>query len=306
MNSPILIFFIVAILLLIIGGVLVFKLFIKEQDPLASFQMGHRVADARDALSKDTSGIVEEEIGNNAKKQLKRTRAKSTKLSFEERMMHAGFFSAEKKTQFGRLRLIAPCIGAVIGLVVLMIIGGKTLGYALFGLFTYLGYFYPVKVIDKRIAQRHEDIMFFLPLVIEEIAIGVSSSLDIGPCIQRVVAMADERGSHNVVTELLKIVVDYMRTGVSLEDALNEIGDKSGNIEVKHAFSAMGNVAKFGGEISKQLQELANSVTTQREVAIDGKIKGLELKATGPLGLIFLAFLAVLISGFVVRIMNAF
>jgi hypothetical protein len=42
-----------------------------------------------------------------------------------------------------------------------------------------------------------------LPLVIEQISIGVSSALDIGPCVTYVVEMADERGTHNAITELL-------------------------------------------------------------------------------------------------------
>ena len=122
--------------------------------------------------------------------------------------------------------------------------------------------------------------MFYLPLVIEQLVIGVSSSLDVGPCIKWIVAMADERDSHNPVTELLRYAQLYMKSGVSMEEALIEVGRLSGHTELKHVFMSLSQVAKHGGEIVRQLQELANAVAAQREARIEGKIRKLELKDT--------------------------
>lgn len=169
-----------------------------------------------------------------------------------------------------------------------------------------LGLQAPFSILDRKIKGRSEDIMFYLPLVIEQIAIGVSSSLDVGPCIQRVVSMADERDSHNVVTELLRTVQFYVKSGVSLEDALNEVGKLAGNTELKHAFMSLSQVAKHGGEVTRQLQELADAVATQRESKIDSKIKKLELEATAPVALVFFGFLIILLIGFGLQILNAF
>jgi pilus assembly protein TadC len=84
---------------------------------------------------------------------------------------------------------------------------------------------------------------------------------------------------------------------VSLEEALTEIGRASGHAELKHVFLALSQVAKFGGEISKQLQDLADTVASQREAKIDARIKRLELKATGPVMLVFLGYLIILFLG---------
>ena len=148
--------------------------------------------------------------------------------------------------------------------------------------------------------------MYYLPLVIEQIAIGVSSSLDIGPCIQRVVTMADERDSHNAVTELIRVCQYYVRSGISLEDALNEVAKLSGHTELKHCFMSLAQVTKHGGEITRQLQELADAVSSQRETRIEGKIKQLELVATGPVALVFMAYLMILIVGFGIQVLKAF
>jgi pilus assembly protein TadC len=116
--------------------------------------------------------------------------------------------------------------------------------------------------------------------------------------------MADERESHNVVTELLKLVNHYTRQGVSMEEALTEVGKRAGHTELKHAFMSLAQVSKHGGEVTRQLQELANSVSLQREAKIEGIIKTLELKATPPVALVFFAFMILLMFMFGSQLMQ--
>jgi len=142
--------------------------------------------------------------------------------------------------------------------------------------------------------------------VVEQIVIGVSSSLDIGPCLQRVVQMADERDSHNPVTELLRHAQLLSKSGLSLSDSLMDVGKLSGHNELKHTFMSLSQVSKHGGEITRQLQELADAVSSQRETKIEAKIKRLELEATGPVGLVFVGFMLIFTIGFGTQLMLAF
>jgi Flp pilus assembly protein TadB len=229
------------------------------------------------------------------------------KISQDELYFQAGMFSNEEKVKFQRFRttiLIAmPIAGAVMAYFQIHTIDWAVIG-GLLGVA--LGYQLPNSVVDRRIQSRQEDVMFYLPLVIEQISIGVSSSLDVGPCIERVVTMADERDTHNVVTELLQHVQYYMKSGVSFQDAMTEIAKKSGNTELKHAFMSLAQVARHGGEISRQLQELADAVAMQRETKVEEKIKKLELAATGPVACVFVGFMVILLVGFGLQIMKAF
>lgn len=163
----------------------------------------------------------------------------------------------------------------------------------------------PRSYLRRAILARDEEIMFYLPLVIEQLVIGVSSSLDVGPCIRWIVQMADERDSHNAVTQLLRYAQQYMKAGASMEDALLLVARLSGHTELKHVFMSLSQVSKHGGEITKQLQELANAVASQREARIEGKIKKLELEATGPVGLVFVAFMATFLSSLALQITTA-
>jgi Flp pilus assembly protein TadB len=218
--------------------------------------------------------------------------------TIEERMFQAGLFSEEQRRDFHRLRVIMPTalglLGAGWG-----IVGGDPANALLYGAIGgMLGAYIPLNRLDKWIKIRQENITFYLPLVIEQISIGVSSSLDIGPCLARVVQMADERDSHNPVTELLRFAQAYIKSGVNLQDALNEVGRQSGSNEVKHSFKALAQVARYGGEISKQLQDLSESVSSERETQVEEKIKKLELAATAPVALVFAGFLFILLVGF--------
>ena len=258
-------------------------------------------SEERGRLADDEEGVEYQRIKQETKKRIK----KNQEPTQEEKFFQAGMFSPKEQRDFKRLRILLPLIAAP-G----MAFAASYLGdsFTIYGLVIgiLLGLYLPEKILDRRVKLRNDEIMFFLPLVIEQVSIGVSSSLDIGPCLQRVVMMADERDSHNVVTEMLRHVEYHVRSGVSLEDALLEVGIRSGHTELKHAFMSLSQVAKHGGEISRQLQELADSVSGQRETQIEGKIKKLELQATGPVALVFLGFLVILFSGFFVQIKDAF
>lgn len=259
----------------------------------------------RQRLQDDESGEEYDRLKAAARKQVKR----KDQITLDEKFFRAGIFSEKDKREFKRMRLILPMVSGPLfiafgyyflgssNLLLVMLAGG-------FGVL--LGLQLPFSILDRRMAARDEEIMYYLPLVIEQIAIGVSSSLDIGPCLQRVVQMADERDSHNVVTELLRHAQYYVRSGNSLEDALNEVGRRTGHNELKHAFLSLSQVAKHGGEITRQLQELADAVSQQRETRIEAVIKKLELKATLPVTLVFMGFILILLIGFFLQIMDAF
>jgi len=163
--------------------------------------------------------------------------------------------------------------------------------------FTLAGVRANVIMLESRQKRLQQEILFYLPIVIEQMVIGVSSSLDIGPCIQKVVDMAFERDKSNPVVDLLDRVLTRVRAGHSLDESLTEIAERMQIADLKHVFGAIAQVSRHGGEVTKQLQELADAVTTQREVAVESLIKKLELKATGPVAIAFLAFLATLFTG---------
>lgn len=223
------------------------------------------------------------------------------------KLFRAGYFSAEERRQFAVSRVTSLAIftvGIPAGLYLAggggqMVVLGLCLGVG-------IGFVFPLSRLDKKIRFRQEETLYFLPLVIEQVSIGVSSSLDIGPCIAHITEMATDRDSHNPVTEMFVHSQRLMRSGMNLEEALVEVAEANGMSEVKHAFMFLAQCARHGGEITKQLQELADSVMTQRQVQVEARITALPVKATGPLATVFAGFFALLFAGLCVRLMTAF
>ena len=305
MDSSILVPVVAAVVAIVVGGILVYQRQSASSRSVRGLMAAERysqsMAELRERIQGDESG---EEL-DRVRQSLSKEKKKGGEPSMDEKMFRAGIFSATQKAEFKRLQVMAP----IIGLVAFAMIGraiGSTQQMLLLGLVgLILGLYLPFKVLERRVSRRQDEILFYLPLVIEQVSIGVSSSLDIGPCLVRIVQMADERDTHNPVTELLRYAQFHIKSGSSLEEALTEVGQLQGQHDLKHAFLALSQVAKHGGEISKQLQDLADSVASQREAKIEEKIKKLELAATPPVALVFFGYLAILLIGFGLQIMTA-
>jgi len=222
--------------------------------------------------------------------------------SFEVKLFQAGILSKEDRALFFRRKKISLIITPFLFGSALFFLTGPMFGLVGLCIGIIMGYLYPQSYLNKKIAKRHDECMYYLPLVIEQVSIGVSSALDIGPCIAFVVDMADERGSHNAVTETLVQVQKLMRAGMALHEALIDVGEIVGINEMKNSFMFLAQCAKHGGEVSKQLQELSDSVTLARQILIEAKITALPVKATGALALIFLGFFGMILTGVFVRI----
>ena len=230
---------------------------------------------------------------------------KKQEPTLDEQLFMAGRFSPAEREDYMRKRKLAPIVFGFLGVIAGTMLGGLQ-QVALLGLIgVLLGAYIPIVMLRKWIEQQHQEIEYHLPLLIEQIAIGVSSSLDIGPCLSQVVQLCDERDSHNATTKLIKYALYYVKSGVSLDEALTEVGHLSGQAEFKHSLLALSQVAKFGGEITKQLQDLAESVASQREAKIETIIKKLELKASGPVAIVFLAYMIILGLGIASQFVNS-
>ncbi len=237
-------------------------------------------------------------------------RAKAKKAEGEDlgrKLFRAGLFTEADKLRFQRLRIISSIVGLIaMPIGIYWITANPLLTLCALILGGFIGWSFPITRLERAINERKEETLRFLPLAIEQVAIGVSSALDIGPCLSHITHMATLRDSHNPVTEMFVHVEKLIKSGLSLDDALMEVAEVNGISDIKHAFMFLAQCAKHGGEISKQLQELADAVMVQRQNAIEAKITALPVKATGPLAMVFAGFFAMLFAGLMVRLMGAF
>ncbi len=269
--------------------------------------MGNRMPDEENARSKRQAAAMNIDADAFRKSRVSKKKRKAQEDTLPRKLFRAGYFSPDARQQFLKFQVITIIVLAIIIPTLFYAMSGQTVTLllgAVMGLL--IGYLAPRNILDRKIKQREEEILYFLPLVIEQVSIGVSSALDVGPCISQIVSMASERDSHNAVTEMFGHAEKLIRSGLSLEESLIEVAEANGMQEIKHAFMFLAQVSRHGGEISKQLQELADAVTTQRQLHIEGQIAKLPVKATGPLGMVFAGFFAILFAGLFVRLLTAF
>lgn len=241
---------------------------------------------------------------------------KKRKIDIETKKFRAGFYTdkdfAALRFKFMLYRIAPIIILAFLG----NMVGGMFLGLAVVPKLTFtivcgvlggvMGVYMPESVLDDTITKRYEETIYHLPMVIEELTIGISSGLDMGPCISYIVEMATKRRSHNVVTEMFVHVEKLVQAGYSLSEALLEVAEAFGQKELTHTFMFLAQVAKQGGEVSKQLQDLGEAVTLHRQVQIESQIVKLPVKATGPLAMVFGGFFIMLLGSVFVALFKNF
>lgn len=231
----------------------------------------------------------------------------ATRLTLSKRLYRAGYFTERSRKQFiiWHAASLLCWTGGCAAFAHFVLSGAAFV--VMFGVLGLLiGYIMPLAWLDRCARIRRDELMYYLPLVIEQVSIGVSSSLDIGPCISHIINTARERRSHNPVTALFVHAEKLIRSGLNFDSALLEVADAVDLPEVRHAFMFLVQCSKHGGEVSKQLQELADSVMMQRQIQIEAKIAALPVKATGPLATVFAGFFGLLFAGLFVRIATAF
>lgn len=306
MNAANIIVLLIAIICLVLFGVVALKVMKESQRDKSRNKSLRQIGRYDSDENAEDDLKAQQQIEDDATSELvkRKKKWKSKEPSVEELLFMAGRLSPSERERFHRRRKLAPVGFGFVGLLG-GLVDGSFQTIVIMGLLgMLLGVYLPMKVLRGWVKQQHEDLSYYLPLLIEQISIGVSSSLDIGPCLAQLVQMADERDSHNPTTDLIKYALYYVKSGVNLEQALSEIGRASGQPEFKQALLALSQVTKFGGEVSRQLQELADSVAAQREAKIEGEIRKLELKATGPVSMVFLSYMMLLGLGIAAQIMS--
>ncbi len=234
-------------------------------------------------------------------------KAEQEKDTIQRKLYRSGYYAPREHRLFLMFRAVSLIAwGTLLPIGMHALMAKATLDAIMLVLGISVGFIFPLAWLDRKVRLRREDLSYYLPLVIEQISIGVSSSLDIGPSIAQIIETASDRESHNPVTELFLHVEKLVRSGLGLEEALIDVGSASRLPEIKHAFMFLAQCSKHGGEVSKQLQELADAVMTQRQTFIEARITALPVKATGPLTLVFAGFFGLLFAGLFARLALAF
>jgi len=149
---------------------------------------------------------------------------------------------------------------------------------------------YLKKVRVKALVARYiASLEFHLPIVMERLVMAVQSGLDILAAIKVLVELerdgveAGEQHRLDPLTKLLELVLQLTESGLSFDQALEEVVRKMDCTPLRHAFIHLAVAYKEGGELVMPLTELSDTSQLYYQESVEEVIAKMPVKATFPL-----------------------
>jgi Flp pilus assembly protein TadB len=173
------------------------------------------------------------------------------------------------------------------------------------------GYLIYQSIIRSRENAFNQEIVFFLPVVMERIVMAVEAGLDIVPAL-KVIDEIEIKYNISIgldkkldaVTLIFRNLVELCEAGLSFEKAVNEISLKINNFALKHALVHLLVAQREGGELIFPLRELSDATQVYYQESVEEDLAKLPIKATLPLLITFAGLIVTFMTGPLIQIMN--
>ena len=221
------------------------------------------------------------------------------------RLIQAGYPNASSVPIYLGLRIFLPvalCIGS---LVVFPAMGYPLAGVMLitswFGIF---GYVAPSFRVSMRRKARQKQMQKALPDALDMLVVCVEAGLGLNQALVRV-SEEIERISP-VLSEQLTMVNLEIRAGTARDEALRNLGDRTGLDDIKSLVAMLIQTDRFGTSIAQALRVHAESLRTKRRQRAEEAAAKTTIKLVFPLVLfIFPAMFVVILGPAVIQILQA-
>jgi tight adherence protein C len=267
--------------------------------------LGERLREINPLLGQDNSASpqVKEKVNELIVDRVARPVYRMTRPSnrnvrrLRRRMIRAGFLSENSVLVYSVLRL-ASAIGLPMLIFFILISTDfpKTpqfLALVLIGVV--LGLFIPSFVLSKIITRRQQKISRALPDAIDLMVVCVEAGLGLNPAIQRVGRELEL--VEPVLSSELGITDREIRAGKPRDEALRNLGDRTGVDDIKSLVALLIQSDRFGTSIASSLRIFADSMRTKRRQRAEELVSKASIKLIFPLLLfIFPALLIVLLG----------
>ena len=260
-----------------------------------------------DAAPQSVSNLIVERVAKRLDK-LTPTPSPRNVRRLRRRLMAAGYMDEGAVTVFRVVRLICliafPLLTFFLLFVVLRLPAGTgTIGLMLVSV--YAGVFIPSFVVSRMITNRKGRITRALPDALDLMVVCVEAGLGLNAALQRV-----GREMELVEPDLsgeLAITNREIRAGKARDEALRNLGDRTGVDDVKSLVAMLVQTDRFGTSIADSLRVFADSMRTKRRQRVEEQVAKAAIKLIFPLLLcIFPALFIVLMGPALIQIFKLF
>lgn len=224
----------------------------------------------------------------------------------QERLVHAGYRHPNAVTIFMGIRLLLAASlggGVLLGSSVLQVGAVNIMVLAAFaGVLGWMAPFIWLRVKRKR---RQNEVQRALPDALDLLVVCVEAGLGLNQALMRVSDEMDRISP--ILADELTIVSLQIRAGTPRQEALKNLGERTGISDVRSLVGMLIQTDRFGTSIANALRVHADTLRDKRRQRAEEEAAKLSIKMLFPLvAFIFPAIFVVLLGPAVFRLMEAF
>jgi tight adherence protein C len=262
---------------------------------------------AEDAQSQPVSTIFVEQVAKRLD-QLAPSPSPQTVRRLRRRLMQAGYYDENATTVYRVIRLVAAVSLPVLTLFTLTAVLGWPVNTTTIGMTTLAllyGLFLPSFILSRKISNRKARIRRALPDALDLMVVCVEAGLGLNAALQRV-GREMELVEPNL-SEEMAITNREIRAGKPRDEALRNLGSRTGVDDLKSLVAMLVQTDRFGTSIADSLRVFADSMRTKRRQRAEELVAKAAIKLIFPLLLcIFPALFIVLMGPALIKIWDLF
>lgn len=255
-------------------------------------------------VSRKMNAVIVERV---AKPVYKMTRPSNRNVRrLRRRLVKAGFSTENAVSIYAVIRLIAAVLIPIAVLLILVATnyqrGPQFVALILLGVI--FGLFIPSFMLSRLITKRQQKISRSLPDAIDLLVVCVEAGLGLNAALQRVGRELEL--VEPVLSNEMAITNREIRAGKPRDEALRNLGDRTGVDDIKSLVAMLIQSDRFGTSIASSLRVFADSMRTKRRQRAEEMVSKASIKLIFPLLLfIFPALLIVLLGPAIITLYRA-
>lgn len=227
-------------------------------------------------------------------RRLGKTPSASRRIRRTQRLLvYAGFDALDAVVVFRLTQIAAAGVGVAGGILTSFALHKPRLACAIFG--AVLGYIVTEYIIRKLGAKRQAVLARELPAALDLLVVSLEAGLGIGESI-KVIGRETERQGRVLGAELSTVSAE-MSAGLSLEDALRNLDERTGVEDIKSLAALIVQCEKMGGRLGPALRSSSELLTAKRRLRAEENAQKSAIKMLVPLVLLILPAMMIVILG---------
>ena len=256
------------------------------------------------AVSRKVNAVIVKHVAEPVYKMTRPSNRNVRRL--RRRLVKAGFTSENGVSIYAVIRLVAALMIPIAVLLILLVInyqrGPQFVALVLLG--AVFGLFIPSFILSRFITKRQQKISHALPDAIDLLVVCVEAGLGLNAALQRVGRELEL--VEPVLSAEMAITNREIRAGKPRDEALRNLGDRTGVDDIKSLVAMLIQSDRFGTSVASSLRVFADSMRTKRRQRAEEMVSKASIKLIFPLLLfIFPALLIVLLGPAIITLYRA-